>query len=163
MYRASLVRSSEERHFRLLLFAALPDRLHAEVLPPVGSASVILDAGEGRISVLSARDRVAYVGASSEETLRKAIGLDTTVEALVRAVVNGDRAGGSVEIEREPPTGPGLPRSLRLRSGGTELLLTLERVRKARAGGALGAGTPPEGVEIRPLQDLPVLDEEAER
>ena len=41
--------------------------------------AVILDAGEGRISVLSDRDRVAYVGASSDETLRKAIGLDTTV------------------------------------------------------------------------------------
>jgi hypothetical protein len=159
IYRASLVRASEERRFKLLLFAALPDRLHAEILPPVGSPSLILDAGEGRISVLSSKDRVAYVGASSGDTLRKAIGVDTTVEDLVRAVVSGGSGAGSVAIERDPPAGPGLPRSLAFRTGDAELRLTLEKVRTLRAGAAVGAGTPPPGVETRPLEDLPELEE----
>ncbi len=164
VYRATLARPPEERHFRLLLFAALPDRLHAEVLPPVGSPSLVLDAGDGRISVLSSRDRVAYVGASTDDALRKAIGVDTTVEALVRAIVSGEVEGGAVRIERDPKEGPGLPTRLALRTEAGALELRLEKIRRSRAGDAsLGRGVPPEGVATRPLEDLPELEAEADR
>ena len=164
VYRATLARPSDERHFRLLLFAALPDRLHAEVLPPVGSPSLVLDAGEGRISVLSSRDHVAYVGDAKGDALRKAIGVDTTVGALVRAIVSGEVEDAGVAIERDPPQGPGLPRRLLLHGDAGSLELTLVKIRKSRGDDAgIGRGAPPAGVTTRPLEDLPELDVEAER
>jgi len=164
VYRATLARPTDERHFRLLLFAALPDRLHAEVLPPVGSPSLVLDAGDGKISIVSSRDRVAYVGVSTDDALRKAIGVDTTVEILVRAIVSGDVESGGVAIERDPPQGPGLPKRLALRSEAGALELRLEKIRRSHGGDAsLGRGVPPEGVATRPLEDLPELEAEADR
>jgi hypothetical protein len=165
VYRASFVPGTEhdERRFRLLLFAALPDRLHAEILPPVGAASLIVDAGEGRLSVLSSRDRIAYVGDASREALRKAIGVDTTVEALVRALVAGEAPGGGVEVEREPEGGTGLPRRFTIRSRDLSLSLTLEGVRKVKGGGPLGVGAPPEGTPTAPLDELPDLGDETAR
>ncbi len=64
LYKARVggAEGARPRRFRLLLFAELPDRLHGEVISPLGRTEMIADAGGGRISVLFVRDRVAFVG-----------------------------------------------------------------------------------------------------
>lgn len=160
LYRGSLVEDGDDpRHFRLLLFAALPDRLHAEVLPPFGPASVIIDGGDGKVSIYLRDEGAAFAGVPSEGAFRKAIGLSTTLEGLVRAVVLGAPAGEDVTIERDPKNGPGLPRTLTIRSGSRALRIEMVTLRKLRRGdGGVGTGTPPAGVEVRPIAELEEVD-----
>jgi len=50
------------RHVRLLVWVARPDRLHAEIVLPVGGVRYTLDAGGGRACVVDAEERDAYAG-----------------------------------------------------------------------------------------------------
>ena len=53
VYRAELSRANEPaRKARLLIWAEAPDKLHAELLPPVGGSPLTLDAGAGRALLL---------------------------------------------------------------------------------------------------------------
>ena len=72
LYRARLEHpdGSSDR-FKLLLHAALPDRLHGEVLAPVGGTVLIFDGGGGRMAVTFVRDRVSFVGPASPANLEK--------------------------------------------------------------------------------------------
>ena len=47
LYRARLEEAGgQSERFRLLLFAAAPDRIHGEVLSPMGTTALIFDGGD---------------------------------------------------------------------------------------------------------------------
>jgi hypothetical protein len=143
------------RKFKVLLFAALPDRLHAEVLPPVGGPALIIDGGSGRLAVTVNSREAAWVGEAREEVLEAILGFPVSLEGLVGALIQGSALSGPVELSRAPRTGAGLPRSFELGFGGRELQLELQRTgKRGRGSYAIGTGTPPPGVEVHPLDDL---------
>jgi hypothetical protein len=142
--------------FRLFLYAELPDRIHAEVLPPVGGPRLVLDGGGGKLAVALVEERVAYVGDAGAESVGRVIGAPISLAFLVSALLGGCPPGaGDVVIRREPPEGPGLPSRFELRRGATGFEIERrggERIRTLGAG--LGSGTPPGGFTVLPLDDL---------
>jgi len=156
IYRADLVEGDgEHRRFRLWIYAALPDRLHGEVVSPVGTTELIVDAGGGRMAVSFVRERVAYVGPADPAVLEALLGFRVGLGELVRSLLEGGQAPPGLSLERSDSAGAGLPQRLSLRSGARELTLELKR-RQALAGPAdgLGRGNAPEGMEERPLAEL---------
>jgi hypothetical protein len=143
------------RRFRVLLHAALPDRIHAELLPPVGSAFLIIDGGGGRLSIASPRERIAYVGEPGADTLEGVLGVPVTLEGLVRALLLGEGIGADVTVERSPESGPGLPRRIELRSGSRRFGIELKEIKeRGSRDERIGTGAPPPGVLTRPLEEL---------
>jgi hypothetical protein len=156
VYRAKLTESGQRpRKAKVLLFAAPPDRLHAEVLPPLGGPALIIDGGDGRLAVTVSSREAAWVGEASAEVLEKTLGFSVSLDALVGSLLRGTALDGPVEIRRAPKSGSGLPRRFSLGLPGRELRLDLQGTReRGRGAYAIGTGTPPPGVEIHPLEEL---------
>jgi hypothetical protein len=156
VYRGRFIEPGQSpRKLKVLLFAASPDRLHAEVLPPLGGPALIIDGGGGRLAVTVGSRDAAWVGEAREEILESILGFPVTLEGLVGAFLQGSTLAGPVEVSRSPRSGPGLPRRFELGLEGRELQLELQGTRKRGRGGyAIGTGTPPPGVEVRPLEEL---------
>lgn len=149
------------RRFRLLLFAALPDRVHGEVLSPLGAPQLIVDGGAGRLAVTFVRDGESFVGPARGDVMGRILGVPLELDELVRALLRGEAAGGEVHLERSGGGTGDLPETLRIWAEGGTLILELKRLRPLRADPTLlGTGRPPEGTRVRPLEDL---DEEGER
>lgn len=155
LYKSRISREGErDRRFRMLLFAAEPDRLHVEVLSPVGGTVLILDGGGDRVSVAIPRERRAYVGPADRELFERLLGVPVDLPGWISALRRGGTAGPGIEILRT-----GAPDSLptRFEAQGESSRLTLELRRIQPVGAAaseLGRGVPPEGFEIRPIDEL---------
>lgn len=163
-YRAEIELEGERtRRFRLLLYAALPDRFHAEVVPPVGAPVMIVDAGAGQLSVTFARDGVAFVGEATGEAVRDLLGVDLEIESFVAALLAGEAPPGNTRLDRTPRSAAGYPERFALRGETGGLALELKRLRPLQAGdrARLGTGSPPEGVRVRPLGQLSLEQVEA--
>lgn len=148
--------AGKERRFRLLLFAELPDRLHGEVLSPLGSTEMIVDGGNGRLAVTLVDEGVAFTGIARRADMQRILGVSMTLGELVRGLLTGaSPADGSQRVERDASTAVGLPKRIRIEADGGGLLLELKRFRPMRFPAAgLATGSPPDGVEIRPLDEL---------
>jgi hypothetical protein len=157
-YRARLDDGAgTQDRFKLLLYAAYPDRLHGEVLSPTGGTVLIFDGGDGRIAVTFVRDRTAYVGPAGREALDKLVGIPLTLEEMVRGLLSGPQGDESYTMIREPDR-EGLPERLEIRSEGRTLSLQLKRFRALKVPKeTLGTGRPPEGMEPYPLDLLEPL------
>ena len=159
VYRARFEPAPGERarKFRLLVYAAEPDRLHGEILSAVGTTELILDAGAGRVSVFFVRDRIAFVGPADAELLDALLGVPVRVEDFVQALL-GNRPEDSPLASRAwtiASPGQPYPDTIRLEDGERSFELRLKRIRTIRADPAtLGTGRPPPGAEQRPLEDL---------
>ena len=141
------------RRVRLILWVARPDRLHAEVVPPVGGVRFTLDAGGGRACVVDASDGVAYAGSDGPDAVDALTGIRITVPEAVAALLDGaSPPGWSVERDGDAPGE--LPRRLHLASGPRSMTLTLEAVVRSVAAAPLGTGSPPSGMPVRPLEEL---------
>jgi hypothetical protein len=152
------------RRFRLWLFAELPDRLHGEVISPVGTTELIVDAGQGRLSVALVRERVAFVGPAKPEVIEGLLGVRVGLEELVRALLTGEIGETGHTIMRSETPGTALPEQLEIRSGQRELVLQLKRRQPFGAvDDRLGRGLPPEGMEQRTLDELDLLELPAHR
>ena len=172
LYRARIVADGgEERRFRLLLYAVLPDRVHAEVLSPLGAPLLLVDGGEGRLAVTFVREGDAFVGPSSPDALGHVLGLPLGLGELVPVILTGKGTASGWRCERQPEGTPGLPQRLVLEAeGGARLLLELKGLRPLAADPeTLGTGQAPAGVRLRPLDELAEasdrldwLDEEGE-
>lgn len=159
LYRARLEHpdGSSDR-FKLLLYARLPDRLHGEVLSPVGGTVLIFDGGGDRLAVTYVRDRVTFAGQSSPEAIEKLIGIPITLQGLVRGLLTGEGVGEEMTLVREPQA-PGLPQRLEVGFHDRALRLELKRYRPLRGEEeALGSGEAPTGMELRPLDLLVAVD-----
>jgi hypothetical protein len=150
---------NEARKFRLLLFAARPDRLHAEALSAIGSTELIVDAGGGRIALSIIRERTAYVGDADRRTLEKVLGIALTLEELVEILLTGEIGQEHFEMERVPERGEGLPRRLRISAEGRTAEFNLKRLRPVRGlPEMLGSGAAPEGMKVLPLDELDAVE-----
>jgi hypothetical protein len=159
VYRATLEeRGGDSRSFRLLLYAAPPDRIHGEILSPVGTTEVIIDGGGGRLAVAVMEHRLAYVGEADAASLQKVLGVALSLESLVGGLLGSASPDGEgYRVRREPSVGSGLPRRLILEGERRRVDLRLKRLAPLSASTeALGNGQPPAGMETRPL---PLLDE----
>ncbi len=156
VYRGSVTtEDGGSARFRLLLYAALPAALHAELLPPVGGPLWILDSGEGRLSVTDVREGVAYVGDAGPEALDRALGVRASVADLVAALLNGAALPPPAEGLRQPAHGTGLPARFEVCGGGQCFRIERKRTKRARPTAPLGTGEPPRGLRLAPLEDLP--------
>ncbi len=158
VYRGRIERDGERsRKFRLLLFSALPDRLHAEIVSPVGSTEMILDGGGGRLAVTLVREKISFVGEADSTAMNRVLGVRLGVAELVRGILTDEPPKRSdVSLHRIESDSPPLPRTVEIESGASRLFLELKRVRavKFRSSG-IGTGNPPEGIEdLRPLDEL---------
>lgn len=157
VYRVTLSsEAAEALRFRVRLFASAPDRLHAEVLAPAGPPPLSLDAGAGRIAVVRSGDPAAYVGPADAASLSSLFGLESSVEALVRALVLGeDEPDDPLRIVGRTPGGAGLPRRLIAECGGRRLtMIRAGGVRRVGLGAGTGSGDFWRGRPQRPLSDL---------
>jgi hypothetical protein len=159
VYRARLERTGERpRRFRLLLWAARPDRLHAEILSPLGTTELILDAGAGRLAVTVVDEAVAYEGPASADALERTVGIGVEGTALVAALLDGAPPGGGVTVDRRGGAPGRLPARASFVTATERLFLDLERrVAPSSAASELGTGEPPPGVDRQPLERLPAL------
>jgi hypothetical protein len=152
------------RRFRLLLFAAFPDRIHGEVLSPLGAPQLIVDGGGGRLAVTFVRDRESFAGPARGDVMDRILGVRLELDEWVRALLTGEAAGDEHHLERIGPETGELPEALTIRSEGGTLTLVLKRLRPLRADPTLlGTGRPPEGMRVRPLEDLDGEGERLER
>ncbi len=148
-------RDGQSRQFRLLLFAALPDRLHGEVLSPLGTMQLILDGGRGRLAITFVSDGVSFVGPAGPESLERILGLPLSVEELVRGLLTGEVENDEITLVRTGDREAGLPERLEIRTASSSLELRLKRLRLAGGLEAeLGTGRPPGNTEVRSIQDL---------
>ena len=147
------------RRFRMLLFAERPDRIHGEIVTPVGSTALIFDGGGGRLAVTLPGEGRAFAGAAGDDSLERLFGLRLTLEELVSALLTGRVSNPGLTLRREPSTSEGLPRSLEISSAGTSLRMELRRYQPAGADlSRLGTGRPPDGFEIQPLTELQLTE-----
>ncbi len=145
--------SGDARRFRLMLFAAPPDRLHGEVLGPLGSPQIIVDGGGGRLALTVVAERVAYVGETRPEDVARILGIAVSLEDFVRAVLDGQTADSRHSVVRSADRAGTLPADLELRSA--DKLLRIELLKRRildSPAGPLGTGEPPAGMERRPLE-----------
>jgi len=157
VYRGSFrERDGTASRFRLLLFAELPDRMHAEVVPPVGGPRLILDGGGGKLAVSVVDRRTAYVGSAEADSVLRAIGAPVPLSSLVRALVLGeDPSAPDVTIVREPEERPGFPEIFEIRWEGRILRIDLVKMQPMRGTGpSIGSGTPPEGFSVHPMDEI---------
>jgi len=156
VYRARLEDpEGNSRRFRLLLYATLPDRIHGEILSPVGTTEVMIDGGGGQVAVTLPRDRVAYTGPGDAEAMEKVLGIRLSLEDLVRALLGHEVSDSGYELDREPRGEVGLPLGLRIEGNGHRLSLRLKTKQPLRVSTAtLGNGEPPPEMDVRPLATL---------
>jgi hypothetical protein len=155
VYRAELSRSGEpSRKARLLVWAEAPDKLHAELLPPVGGSPLTLDAGEGRAVLLDTSERTAYVGDAGPDAIASLTGVRIGVPEAVAALLSGVEPEGA-RVERDASASGTLPDLFSVELSGAKLALTRIRWERGSKTGGLGTGTPPEGWPVRPLGELP--------
>jgi hypothetical protein len=143
------------RGFRIMLFAELPDRLHAEVLPPVGGPEMILDAGAGDLALTVVRERTAWVGAADPETIGAVIGVPLELAELVATILGKTEPHVEGVTVRRSPRRAGLPETLVVESDNGRLELRLRKKKKLpEAGDRPGTGKPPPGLTVRPLTEV---------
>jgi len=159
VYKARLAGEGlKSRRFRLMIYGELPDRLHAEVLSPLGTTELIVDAGGGRVAVTLVDERTSFVGSAAEDVLQRILGLHLELDMLLGLVLGNDEAAPGLVVNRVPATGPGYPDSLEIGNERRQLQLELKRVHALeRDPETLGNGRPPDGVEVRPLDELAAL------
>jgi hypothetical protein len=146
--------SGEVRRFRLQLFAAAPDRLHVEVVTPVGTTEAIVDGGAGRVALSIPRRRSSWVGDADETAMGSLIGLPLTLSEIVGAILGDEVVRPGCEVHRSPDDPGFLPSELEIAFRGVGLRLRLKRARPIRGDPAvLGTGDPPPGMEVHPLKD----------
>jgi hypothetical protein len=167
LYKARLDDADgRSERFRLLLFAAEPDRIHGEVLTPVGGTALIFDGGDGRIAITLVRERVAFAGRAEPEAIEKLIGVRVPLGELVHGLLHGLTAHDGPTVVREPAGREGLPELFEISAGERSLRLQLKRLRALDRGHeTLGTGQPPAGLELLPLERFEPLrqwEEEAE-
>ncbi|HEX4825484.1 MAG TPA: hypothetical protein VFV19_14370 [Candidatus Polarisedimenticolaceae bacterium] len=152
LYRASIADpEGRVRKLKLLLWAQAPDRIHAELLGPVGGVRLTVDAGPGAAAVIDHESAIAYAGVPSPDDVRRLVGVPLAVPALVEALLSGTKPDG-LRVERVGA--PGLPERFTVAGGGGTLTLELVHLtRGSDAAAALGTGAPPPAMTVRPLEE----------
>jgi hypothetical protein len=165
VYRGRIVsHEGEVRRFRLLLFAALPDRVHGEILSPLGNPQLIVDGGGGQLAITFVRDAESFVGPARVDVLARILGVRLDLHELAGALLTGEASSDDRRVERVGNDVPGLPETFTVGMEGASLALELKRLRPLTADPTvLGTGRPPRGTRVRPLEALEAEGERLER
>lgn len=140
VYRGSVTPPGGKRlPFRASVWAERPDRMHVEILPPLGGPEWIVDAGSGRLAVTEVGAGACFAGKETPGALARWLGISTDVPGLVDALV--DAHGG-------------FPERVELR-GDALGVLQMERTGfRVAPRGSLGSGFPSPGIRVVPLAEL---------
>ncbi len=154
VFRVAVEEAGEKtRRFKLLLFAGAPDRLHGEIVSPVGTTVAIFDGGAGRLAVTFPRDRTAFVGVAREDALERIFGVPISLEGLVTGLLGGDEQPAESRIDRIGPIDE-LPERFTLSSEVRRLVMERRKLQPIRGDRPIGNGEPPPGMQARPLEEL---------
>jgi hypothetical protein len=158
-YRGHVVETGgSSRPCRVLLFAAAPDRIHAELLGPLGGPRWIVDGGAGRMAVTAVDAGLAYVGAATPEIVARVLGLPLSTEQLVAGLLERGIAGEGWSLVRESGDTGTLPDRLELSWPGGVVRLELTARRVVEVGATIGSGEPSPGLPRRSLEELAAQD-----
>jgi len=142
------------RRARLSVWAERPDRLHAELMGPMGGVAFVLDSGAGQTCVVDVAAATAYAGEDGVGALGALVGVRVSVADAVAALLSGASPSG-LRVTRDGSPEGALPAAIRLADGGRSIALT--RLRFERGSGdarALGTGVPPPKLAVRPLEGV---------
>lgn len=147
------------RGAKLALWAKAPDRLHAELIAPVGGVIYTLDAGGGNVCIVDVRAATAYVGEDGPGAITALTGVRVSVADAIAALLFGVSAEG-VTVTRVGAADGSLPDTLRIEDGVRSLGIERVRVERGRIDpDALGTGLPPDRLRLRPLGTLGAEEE----
>lgn len=160
VYRAAidLGRGAALRHTRVSVWAEPPDRLHAELLSPVGGVRFVIDAGGGETCIVDVAAATAYVGRDEPGAIEKLVGVRVSAASAVAALLYGAAPTG-LTVTREEATSGVLPDRIRIAEGTRSI--TLARIGFARGSAdaeSLGTGIAPPGLTVVPIESLQVAD-----
>lgn len=155
VYKASVDEGQGARRgVKLAVWTERPDRLHAELIAPVGGVSYILDAGGGKVCLVDVGNATAYVGDDGPDAIAMLTGVRVTVAEAIAALLDGVSPEGLI-VSRLGGADGGLPERFRIEDRGRSLALERVRVERGRtATQELGTGRPPATLRVRPLADL---------
>ncbi len=155
VYKAAIDEGQGARRgAKLALWAERPDRLHAELIGPVGGVTYILDAGGGNVCVVDVSAATAYVGEDGPDAIAALTGVRVSVADAVAALLDGVSPAG-VAVTRVGGLDGALPDTLRIEDGARSLVIERVRVERGRTDpDALGTGLPPDRLRLRPLGNL---------
>ena len=152
------------RGARLAVWAERPDRLHVELIAPVGGVTFTLDADGNRACLVDVATGTAYVGDGGPGAIEALVGVRLSIAQAVTALLEGVAPEGASVTRRGAAVGA-LPDEFRIADGARSL--TLDRLRFERGSAdprTLGTGNPPAHLAVRPLASLaPESSREAER
>jgi hypothetical protein len=155
VYRAAIDdRTGAARRLKLSLWAERPDRLHVEILGPVGGVTLILDAGGGNTCVVDTGAATAYVGTDGPDAIEALIGVRVSVAEVVAALLDGAPPRG-LAVTRDGAVDGSLPAKIRIVDGARSIELARIRFERGTTDPrSLGTGTPPGSIPVHPLEDL---------
>lgn len=155
VYKAAIDEGQGPRRgAKLALWAERPDRLHAELIAPVGGVTYILDAGGGNVCVVDVTAATAYVGEDGPGAMAALTGVRVSIADAVTALLDGVSPAGVVVIRVGGRDGA-LPDTFRIEDGARSLAIERLRVERGRTDpSTLGTGLPPDNLRLRPLTNL---------
>jgi hypothetical protein len=157
LYRGLCQEQGGVVRFRLLLHAAWPDRLHAEISGPVGGSAWIVDAGEGRVAVVDLSRKVVYSGGADADTVDLALGVRASASDLVAALLSGRPLPPPVEMSRRAGEPGALPSMFEVREGSRHVRLVRQKLLRRATVRPIGTGRVPQlgsGFRVEPIENL---------
>jgi hypothetical protein len=146
--------SGAVRGARLSVWAEAPDRLHAELIAPIGGVKFILDAGGGNACIVDVAAATAYVGADGPGAIEALVGVRVSVADAVAALLHGASPDG-LAVTRIGGADGDLPHSIRIADGARSIVLARVRVERGKTDPrSLGTGIPPKQLPLRPIESL---------
>ena len=155
VYKAAIDDGSDEvRRARISLWVEPPDRLHAELIAPVGGVVFILDAGGGNTCVVDVAAATAYVGEDGPRAIEVLVGVRVSAADAVAALLHGDSPPG-LAVTRDGGADGALPEKIRIADGARSIVLARLRFERGKTDPrALGTGVPPKQLRVRPIESL---------
>jgi len=152
------------RRAKISIWAERPDRLHAELIAPIGGVVYVLDAGGDHACFVDVAAATAYVGEAGPAAIEALIGVHVSVVDAVAALLTGSSRDG-LAVARVGRGDGGLPESIRIADGSRSISLTRIRFERGITDPrALGTGVPPERLAVRPIDSfVPEVDGRFER
>ncbi len=142
------------RGAKLSIWAEPPDRLHVELIAPLGGVTLILDAGGGNVCIVDTAAATAYTGKDGPDAIEALVGVRVSVAEAVAALLQGAPPGG-LTVTRAGGAEGALPRKLRIVDGARSITLARMRYQRGTTDSrSLGTGVPPKQFPARPIEDF---------
>jgi hypothetical protein len=146
--------SGPVRGAKLAVWAERPDRLHAELMAPVGGVTFIVDAGGGNACIVDVAEATAYVGDGGPGAIEALAGVRLSVADAVAALLDGTAPSG-LSVTRAGGVEGALPERLTIADGARSLVLHRVRFERGTTDPrALGTGLPPANLAVLPMDRL---------